>query len=285
MIRARENPIAIQAGVLALLVHGLFLFVMIFSFSWKHVQPPAAAEVELWDSLPQPKVVTPTPAPEVKPEPPPPEIKPEPKVEIKPEPKPEPPPEPKAEIQVKPKPKPVEVKKPPKEEPKKPDPAIKKQEDEGKRAEEKKHKDQLEQLKKAMLQDVPDQETPPAPAVDTKAQQAQSAADAKRAEEILAASSGVVNEYKAKIVAQIKRHVNRQPCGTDKRELAYSIALMPGGRLNGSPHLIKSSGLPACDEAVERAILQAQPLPLPPQTELFDQFRNLNLNFRPNEDQ
>ncbi len=116
----------------------LVLFVMIFSFSWKHVQPPAAAEVELWDSLPQPKVVTPPPAPEVKPEPPPPpEIKPE----IKPEPKPEPPPEPKAEIQVKPKP--VEVKKPPKQEPKKPDPAIKKQEDE------KKRKDQLEKLKKS----------------------------------------------------------------------------------------------------------------------------------------
>ncbi|HEY8084368.1 MAG TPA: cell envelope integrity protein TolA, partial [Methylophilaceae bacterium] len=57
------------------------------------------------------------------------------------------------------------------------------------------------------------------------------------------------------------------------------------GRLNGSPHLVKSSGLSACDEAVERAILAAQPLPLPPQTELFDQFRNLNINFRPNEEQ
>jgi colicin import membrane protein len=273
MIRARENPIAIQAGVLALLVHGLFLFVMIFSFTWKHVQPPAAAEVELWDSLPKPIAVTPPPVPEVKPEPPPPEIKPEPKPEIKPE----PPPEPKAEIQLKPKP--VEVKKPPKEEPKKPDPALKKQEDE------KKRKDQLEKLKKAMLQDVPDQETPPAPAVDTKAQQAQSAADAKRAEEILAASSGVVNEYKARIVAKIKRYVNRQPCGTDKLELVYAIALIPDGHVNGSPRLVKSSGLSACDLAVERAILQAQPLPLPPQTELFDQFRNLNLNFRPNEDQ
>ncbi|HEY7986404.1 MAG TPA: energy transducer TonB [Methylophilaceae bacterium] len=275
MIRARENPIAIQAGVLALLMHGLFLFVLIFSFSWKHVERPAAAEVELWDSLPAPAVTPPPPAPEVKPEPPPPEVKPQP--EIKPEPKPEPPPEPKAEIQVKPKP--VVVKKPPKEEPKKPDPAIKKQE------EEKKHKEELDKLKKAMLQDVPDQDTPPAPAVDTKAQAAKSAADAKRAEEILAASSGVINEYTAKIVAKIKSKVNRQLCGDGKPELVYSIALMPGGRLNGPPHLVKSSGLPACDEAVERAILAAQPLPLPPQTELFDQFRNLNLNFRPNEEQ
>jgi len=276
MIRARENPIAIQAGVLALLVHGLFLFVMIFSFSWKHVQPPAAAEVELWDSLPQPKVITPPPAPEVKPEPPPPEIKPEPKVEIKPEPKPEPPPEPKAEIQVKPKLKPVEVKKPPKEEPKKPDPAIKKQEDE------KKRKDQLEQLKKAMLQDVPDQETPPAPAVDTKAQQAQSAADAKRAEEILAASSGVINEYIARITAKILSKVNSAVCGSGKPSLTFTIALIPDGHVNGAPQLTKTSGLDACDREVEHAILLAQPLPLPPQRELFDQFRTLNLTFRPN---
>ncbi len=273
MIRARENPIAIQAGVLALLVHGLFLFVMIFSFSWKHVQPPAAAEVELWDSLPQPKVVTPPPAPEVKPEPPPPpppEIKPE----IKPEPKPEPPPEPKVEIQVKPKP--VEVKKPPKQEPKKPDPAIKKQEDE------KKRKDQLEKLKKAMLQDVPDQEMPPAPAVDTKAQQAQSAADAKRAEEILAASNGVINEYIARITAKILSKVNSAVCGSGKPSLTFTIALIPDGHVNGAPQLTKTSGLDACDREVEHAILLAQPLPLPPQRELFDQFRTLNLTFRPN---
>jgi colicin import membrane protein len=272
MIRARENPIAVQAGVLALLMHALFLFLLVFSFNWKHVQPPAAAEVELWDSLPTPKVAT--PEPEIKPTPqPPPEIKPEPKQEIKPEPEP-PPPEPKAEIQVKPKP--VEVKKPPKEEPKKPDPAIKKQEDE------KKRKDELEKLKKAMLADMPEQETPP---VDTKEQDAQKAADAKHAEEVLAASSGVVNEYKARIVAKIKHYVNRQPCGTGKPELTFGIALLPDGHINGSPHLIKSSNLSACDQAVERAILQAQPLPLPPQTELFDQFRNLNINFRPNEDQ
>jgi colicin import membrane protein len=268
MIRARENPIAVQAGVLALMMHVLFFFLLVFSFNWKHVQPPAAAEVQLWDSLPVPKVATPPPEikPEPTPEPPPPEIK--------PEPKPEPPPEPKAEIQVKPKP--VEVKKPPKEEPKKPDPAIKKLEDE------KKRKAELDKLKKAMLEDVPEQEAPP---VDTKAQEAQRTADAKHAEEALAASSGILDEYRARIGAKIKRYVNRQLCGTDKPELVFAIALIPDGHVNGNPRLVKSSGLPACDQAVERAILQAQPLPLPPQPELFDQFRNLNMKFRPNEEQ
>jgi colicin import membrane protein len=274
MIRARENPLAIQAGLLALLMHGLFLFVLIFSFSWKHVRPPSASEVQLWDSLPKPVVVTPPPQPEVKPEPPPPEVKPEIKPEIKPEP-PEPPPEPKAEIQVKPKP--VIVKKPPKEEPKKPDPAIKKQ------AEEKKHKEELDKLKKAMLQDVPDQETPPpTPAVDTKAQEAQKAADAKRAEEILAASSGVINDYVGRITAKILSHVNSAVCGSGKPSLTFTINVLPGGNVNGNPQQTKSSGLPACDLEVEHAILLSQPLPLPPQRELFDQFRTLNLTFRPN---
>jgi colicin import membrane protein len=267
MIRARENPFALQAGVLALLMHGMFLFLLVFSFSWKHVQPPAAAEVELWDSLPTPKVATP---PEIKPEPkpePPPEIKPE----IKPEPKPEPPPEPKAEIQVKPKP--VVVKKLPKEEPKKPDPALKKQEDE------KKRKDQLEKLKQSMLEDMPEQETPPA---DTKAQDAQkAAADAKRAQQVLSASSGIVNDYIAKITAKILSNVNNTACGSGKPSVSFSIAVLPDGHVNGTPQLIRPSGLPACDREVEHAILLAQPLPLPPQQELFDQFRTLNITLWP----
>jgi colicin import membrane protein len=278
MIRARENPIAVKAGALALLMHVLFFVLLLVSFSWKHVQPPLAAQVELWDSLPQPKAETPPPPeikPEPKPEPPPPEIK--------PEPKPEPPPEPKAEIQVKPKPPKPEVKKPPKEEPKKPDPALKKQE------EEKKRKEELEQLKKAMLNDLPEQHDEMA---DTKklndakaAANAKAAADAKRAADMLAASSGVVDEYKAKIVAKIKRYVNKEVCGTGKPELLFAIALLPSGEVSGTPRLLKSSGIAACDQAVERAILQAQPLPLPPQGDLLSQFRDLNLKFRPNESQ
>lgn len=274
MIRKREHPIAVKAGALALLMHGMFFLLLVVSFSWKQVQPPQAVlQVELWDSLPQPEAVTPPPV--VQPEPPLPPVEPE----IKPEPKPEPPPEPKAEIQVK-KP-PPEVKKPPKEEPKKPDPAIKKQEEEKKRLEEKKL--ELEKLKKAMLNDLPEQHDD---STDRKKlSDAKAAADARRAADTLAASSGVIDEYRAKIVAKIKRYVNKEACGTGKPELLFAIALIPGGDVSGSPRLLKSSGIAACDQAVERAILQAQPLPLPPQNELFSQFRELNLKFRPNESQ
>lgn len=265
MIRTRENPVMWQAGALSLLVHGLFFLLLVMTFSWKAVQPMQVAQVELWDSLPTPKVTPP-------PEPP----KPEPKVEPPPQPKPEPPPEPpepKAEIQVKPKPPAPEVKKPPKVEPKKPDPALKAKEDEQKR------KEALRKLQEDLLKD----DQPVDHEADKAVAEAKAAADAKHAADMLAASSGVVDEYKARIVAKIKRYVNKQVCGTGKPELVFAIALMPTGEVSGTPRLAKSSGLPACDQAVERAILQAQPLPLPPQPELFSQFRDLNLKFKPNE--
>jgi colicin import membrane protein len=253
-----------QAGGLSLLVHGLFFALLVMTFSWKNVQPMQVAQVELWDSLPQPRITKPEPAPE--PSPPP---------KIEPEPAPPPPPEPKAEIQVKPKPPVAEVRKPIKEVPKKPDPALKAKEVE------KKHKEDLRKLQADLLKD--DQP------VDHEAEKAlaesKAATEAKHAADALAASSGVVDEYKARIVAKIKRFVNKQVCGTGKPELVFAIALIPTGEVSGNPRLVKGSSLPACDQAVERAILQAQPLPLPPQPELFAQFRDLNLKFRPNEDQ
>ncbi len=46
--------------------------------------------------------------------------------------------------------------------------------------------------------------------------------------------------------------------------------------------LNKSSGNSAYDAAVERAIARAQPLPVPTDTDLFQEyFRELNLVFRP----
>jgi colicin import membrane protein len=48
--------------------------------------------------------------------------------------------------------------------------------------------------------------------------------------------------------------------------------------------LTKSSGNEAYDSAVERAILKAQPLPLPPaEQNMFNKFRDLRLKFSPAE--
>lgn len=263
MIRAHENPLALRAGLLSVLVHGVLLAVLLISFNWKAVQPASIAEVELWDSLPPVQ-------PEIKPIPPVPEPpKPEPVPEIKPEPKPAPPPEPKAEIQLKkepvkePKPKvekPVEKPKPPK-----PDPAVKAKEDE---------KRKLAELQKMFAEEDK----------NSQQQQHKNEAQASAKAASAAASAGEIDKYMGLISSKIRRNVNKQLCGTGKPELTFSIALMPTGEVIGSPRLIKGSGIAACDDAVERAIKLSQPLPLPPQPELFSQFRDLNLIFKPNED-
>ena len=263
MIRRHENPQAIKAGLLALLVHALFFMLLVMSFNWRSVEPLQLDDVELWDSLPTPVAVAPPP-------PAPPEPKSAPKIE--PEPKPEPPPpEPKAEIVVKKKPEPKPPKKP---EPKKvekpkPDPMLKAREEEKKKA------DDLKKLQQEMLNDDPT-------AVDLK-QEAQQLAAERKAEDArkqaAAASKGVIDDARAKIMRKIYSRMNRQPCGNAVP--VYEFSLLPTGDVSGKPRLVTSSGIAACDDAASRAILQAQPLPLPENPELFSNFRDLKVTFKP----
>jgi colicin import membrane protein len=113
---------------------------------------------------------------------------------------------------------------------------------------------------------------------DDKAQSDQQILSAKAA-----ANAGVLDEFRSKIQAKIRGNVNKALCGNGNPELKFDIALMPTGELSGVPKLTKSSGTVACDEAVERAIMASQPLPLPSDASLFSQFRNLKLRFRPND--
>lgn len=92
-----------------------------------------------------------------------------------------------------------------------------------------------------------------------------------------------IAEYKSQIERKIRGYLNRQPCGSGNPELEFEVALLPTGQLYGPPILRKSSGLAACDRAVETAILSAEPLPVPRDPELFADFRQLQLKFRPND--
>jgi colicin import membrane protein len=58
--------------------------------------------------------------------------------------------------------------------------------------------------------------------------------------------------------------------------------VLPDGNVLGVK-LKKPSGNPAYDNAVERAISRAQPLPMPPDPALLKDFRELNLKFRAQE--
>lgn len=275
MIRKHENSLAYKAGFLAVLVHALFFLVLVFNFNWKSQPPLQVTEVALWDSLP-PKSNPPPPPPEPpKPEP----QKPEPKVEPKPEPTP-PKEEPKADIAVKkkePKPEPkVEKKEPPKPDPaelkKKEDELKKKEAEQKKKAEEKKQQDLLRKLQQEALKDDPDMH-------DQEMQQIEAARKADQARQAAAASKGAVDEYAAKIKSKIYSKMNRQACGNSVPE--YNISLLVTGQVAGTPRLAKSSGIPACDDAALRAIMQAQPLPMPTDPELSANFRDLRIPFKP----
>ena len=49
----QAEPGSLLAGVLALLVHIVFIALLIFGFDWK-AEPPEGMVVDLWQDLPQP---------------------------------------------------------------------------------------------------------------------------------------------------------------------------------------------------------------------------------------
>ena len=172
---------------------------------------------------------------------------------------------------------------PPKEEKPKPEPTKPKEEKPKEQPKPEKSKpdvDALKKLQQALLaEDSQSQKHDSAkseanPAGSKTAQVAQAGAQ----------NAGEIDKYKAMISSKIKQHVNKQLCGADKSiKVTFMIALMPTGEVMGRPKLVKESGMSACDDAVERAILESQPLPVPATAELFSQFRELNLVFRPND--
>ena len=272
MLRKRDNIDTFKAGMLSVGVHVVLLIALLISFNWKTTHPVNIAEVELWDSLPNTQVQKPLPPPEpvVKEEP-----KPVPKVEPVEKPKEVIKQEPKVDIALEKKKKELEQKKI--DEKLKKEEAIKKiaqaareddlrdKEKQIKENKEKAQKDALKQLQQEAL-------------ADEKTQSNQQALGAKAA-----ANAGVIGEYQNKIRTKIRGNVNKSLCGDGNPELKFDIGLLPTGQLSGSPKLIKSSGNAACDEAVERAIMASEPLPLPSDSSLFSQFRNLKLTFRPND--
>ena len=269
MLRQRENPESVKAGVFSVLVHVLLLGALLISFNWKTTHPVSIAQVELWDSIPasQQKPVLPN-----EPDLPPPVEKDLPKTVPVPE------PVVKSEPVVKPVPQ-VEIaieKKPLKKEPPKP---VNKMNDALAKLQEEARQDALknkssakpdvsEALKKLQQESLTEDKAP-----------GEQKSDAAKS----SATAGLVDEFKAKIQAKIRSHVNKTLCGDGNPELKFEIGLIPTGELSGSPRLVKSSGNTTCDDAVERAIRMSEPLPLPQDANLFSQFRNLKLTFRPND--
>ncbi len=93
-----------------------------------------------------------------------------------------------------------------------------------------------------------------------------------------------IGSYIAMIATKIQKNVNRALCRGGRPEIEFTIILRPDGYLEGAPKLLRSSGIASCDDAIERAILQSLPLPVPSDSAAFAELRELNLLFRPHDE-
>lgn len=264
----------LPAGILAILVNGVFFAFIIFGVSWR-VAPQQPMVVDIWESLPEMDiapllVVSPLAVP-------PKEISEPTKVPASTRPAPvkivEPTLPSKAEIEL------AEKKK-----------KKEKEKEEEKEAQRKKKAEQ-EAMKALKLQEAAEeaakalklQEAAEEAAKALKLQEAEQMEKTEQARaqsEKIAARNSIVNNYKARIMAKIKSKIKWPEEG--HITAVYEVTLLPDGSVFESK-LIKSSGNSAYDRQTESAIKSAEPLPLPPDQALFSQFRTIQLKFSPTE--
>ena len=97
-----------------------------------------------------------------------------------------------------------------------------------------------------------------------------------------ARSKSEVDKYKVLIRQQVSRSWNR-PGGIAKGlKCIVHVRLTPKGEVL-SAAVVRSSGNPIFDRSVEYAVYKAEPLPLPEDPALFDNFRDIEFLFSPEE--
>ena len=271
-LEKRSQPGRVRAIILAVIVHAVFFGLIVFGVTWQS-RTEAPVEAELWKEIPPTPRTGPKPP---EPDPTPPKAEPEPpKAEPKPQPV-KPPPEP---------PKPVKA------EPPKPDPAVAEKLEREKREKEKREKlekEKLEKEKREAEKRRQDEAKKKADDAKKKADEAKKKQEddrvRKEAEQAREAASAVrqkeFDRYVNAIRAKIRGKANVPDNITGNPQVEVRIRILPGGEVLDA-QISRSSGNRAYDAAIERAIRSAAPLPVPPaDSELFPQFRDLNLIIR-----
>lgn len=118
-------------------------------------------------------------------------------------------------------------------------------------------------------------------AYETSSGQIRKAEQARVRTEVTTATKVQVDRYQDMIRSKIRRKMKMVADVPENAEAVFKVTLLPDGMLMDDPVLIKSSGYPAYDEAAERAILSAEPLPVPADVSLQKMFRELELKIRP----
>lgn len=244
------EPYKLPAGILAFVVHSVFFALLYLGFNWNRpVFLPEIMSVELWTSLPEEVAAPPVHSKVEEIVAPPQEKMAAPDIVM---------PDKKKAMT-----KPVEIK------PEKIKTAFK----------------PPEVSKSEVVKPKPDTAKPAEQKPDTRIADQQAArisAEQVRQDEQAAANNRLVDENKEKIMAKIRRNIVMPPDVAKDARAEFLVTLLPGGAVL-PPKRIKSSGNTAYDIAVERAILKSDPLPLPPDVQLFNRFRELNLVFKPTE--
>ena len=253
MPRRQARAASAWSLTLAIAMHCLLGAFLYLGVRWQS-RPPAPVEAELWSEPPRPaaRPATPVTAPEP--------VKPLAREEAKSEPAPA-----KPDIAVKeerrdlkkPEPKKPEQ---PKTEAKKPD-AAKQVDDPIEKALRK------EELKRQIARDLQRDEI-----------------SQKAASDAAALGQKAAREWNERIAAKVRSRVPFPVANAvvGNPEVVFEVSLLPGLEV-GSVRLLKSSGNPAYDEAVERAIKAASPLPRPERDGVAIP-RNLSLKTRPKDE-
>ena len=242
-----EEPGKKYALTFTILVHVGLVAALFLGVQWKRSQPEVM-EVELWSSRPMPAQYVPPP-------PPPP---PEPVVKPKPEPKPLPRVEPKPVL-------------------KKPDIAIK---EEKKKAEPKKPEPKPKETpvpKTDPFKEMLEREERQRKASETQARLAAQADEEQRA----SANKRGLADYTNKIRIRIKSNLALPPGIQGNPEAVFEVTQLPTAEIL-AVKLKHSSGNPALDSAIERAIRKSSPLPKPDNPSLFE--RTLEIKYKPFEE-
>lgn len=262
------------AFALSLFAHALLFLSIAFVVRWK-TEPVGVVSAELWGGLPAAAPApAPVPVPEPIVEPPPPP--PPPKVEREPEPerkadivveqkkKPEPPKKVEPPKKIEP---PKKVEPPRKVEPPKPDPKKEaaRQAELAAREADKRREQEMQRI--AAAAGGPAGSSPSAGATGVSGGSA--------------AGGGFSRSYEGQVVGCIRPHiVFNVPDGVKPKQYVaeFEVQLLPTGEQATTPKLLKSSGLGAYDQAVERAIRRCDPFPRPREGAMP---RSLRLTFDP----
>lgn len=239
------EPNRLASGMLVLTVHAAFVALLMFSLRWQS-QPAENFAVELWETVPNENPVVETvPAAEPAPPPPSPAVV-----------KAAPPPPVKADIEVREK----KVGKAKPEKPVKPEKSAKQA------AKENRSRRLAEEQR--LLEEYAER------------QQHRRAEQARVSAEINAATAAEVGRFEDMIRNKVRRNIVMPPDVPENAVAEFRVTTLPGGMVMDAA-LLKSSGNTAYDNAAERAIYKAQPLPLPTDKDLQKMFRELRLTIRP----